>query len=92
MRGQAYCPSLDGIRALAALTVVAYHARLPGLPGGFFGVDVFFVLSGYLITRLLVDEYARETGLKLVRFILRRIRRLLPALLVMLLAYVLSAL
>lgn len=91
MRAQAYSPPLDGIRALAALTVVAYHAHLPGLPGGFFGVDVFFVLSGYLITRLLVNEHARETGLTLDRFILRRMRRLLPALLVMLLAYLLTA-
>ncbi len=91
MKAQAYSAPLDGIRALAALTVVAYHARLPGLPGGFFGVDVFFVLSGYLITRLLVDEYAREAGLKLDRFIFRRVRRLLPALLVMLLAYLSTA-
>lgn len=49
----AYAPALDGIRALAALIVVLYHTRIPGLPGGFLGVDVFFVLSGYLITRLL---------------------------------------
>lgn len=91
MRHQAYSLALDGIRALAALTVVVYHARFPGLPGGFFGVDVFFVLSGYLITRLLVDEQARTGGLRLDHFILRRVRRLLPALLLMLLVYLLTA-
>lgn len=91
MKAQAYSAPLDGIRALAALTVVAYHARIPGLPGGFFGVDVFFVLSGYLITRLLVHEYAREAGFKFDHFIFRRIRRLLPALLAMLLAYLSTA-
>lgn len=61
MKSRAYSPALDGIRALAALTVAVYHARFPGLTGGFFGVDVFFVLSGYLITRLLLDEQLRTT-------------------------------
>lgn len=91
MRHPAYSPALDGIRALAALIVAVYHARFPGLTGGFFGVDVFFVLSGYLITRLLVNEHARETDIRLNHFILRRVRRLLPALLLMLLAYLLTA-
>lgn len=91
MTHQGYRPALDGIRALAALTVAVYHARFPGLPGGFFGVDVFFVLSGYLITRLLLDEQARSGGLRLDRFIVRRVRRLLPALLLMLLVYLLAA-
>lgn len=91
MRPLHYSPALDGIRALAALTVAVYHARFPGLAGGFFGVDVFFVLSGYLITRLLVDEHGREGGLRLDRFISKRVRRLLPALLLMLLVYLLTA-
>ncbi|QTS87369.1 acyltransferase [Ectopseudomonas khazarica] len=88
---QAYSPALDGIRALAALTVAVYHAHLPGLTGGFFGVDVFFVLSGYLITRLLLCEKASTGGLQFDRFIIRRARRLVPALLLMLLAYLLVA-
>lgn len=60
-----YSPALDGIRALAALVVVVHHARVPGSPGGFFGVDIFFVLSGYLITRLLLMEQEREGYLRL---------------------------
>ncbi|KRW60231.1 acyltransferase family protein [Stutzerimonas nitrititolerans] len=90
MRDQAYSSALDGIRALAALAVAIYHARFPGLPGGFFGVDVFFVLSGYLITRLLMNEHSRQTGIRLGRFIIRRVRRLLPALALMLLTYLLT--
>lgn len=84
-----YNPALDGMRALAALIIVIYHARLPGLSGGFFGVDVFFVLSGYLITRLLVVEFQRSGELQLVNFVKRRLRRLLPALLIMLVIYLL---
>lgn len=86
-----YSPALDGIRALAALVVVVHHARVPGSPGGFFGVDVFFVLSGYLITRLLIVEHEREGCLRLGHFLIRRLRRLLPALLLMLAAYLLLA-
>lgn len=84
-----YSPALDGIRALAALVVVVYHARMSGLTGGFFGVDVFFVLSGYLITRLLIAEHERSGRVRLGRFISRRLRRLLPALLLMLAVYLL---
>jgi peptidoglycan/LPS O-acetylase OafA/YrhL len=51
-----YRKDIDGLRAIAIIAVVAYHVRLPGVPGGFVGVDVFFVLSGYLITSLLVSE------------------------------------
>ncbi|GGJ00432.1 acyltransferase family protein [Halopseudomonas pertucinogena] len=86
-----YSPPLDGIRALAALIVVVHHARVPGSPGGFFGVDVFFVLSGYLITRLLLVEQEREGCLRLGRFFVRRLRRLVPALLLMLAVYLLLA-
>lgn len=86
-----YTASLDGIRAIAALVIVAYHARIPGLPGGFFGVDVFFVLSGYLVTRLLAEEHAQSGTIRYRAFMQRRIRRLSPALLTMLAAYLLAA-
>jgi peptidoglycan/LPS O-acetylase OafA/YrhL len=84
-----YVPALDGIRALAILFVVLFHARTKhmGLPGGFLGVDVFFVLSGYLITRLLADEHAGSGTIRLGRFYLKRARRLYPALLLMLAGY-----
>jgi len=79
-----YLPGLDGIRAIAVLAVMAYHLD-PGLvPGGLLGVQVFFVLSGYLITDLLVAEYRRHQGIGLKSFWIRRARRLLPALFVML--------
>jgi peptidoglycan/LPS O-acetylase OafA/YrhL len=68
------------MRALAVLAVIAFHESLPGVPGGFLGVDVFFVLSGYLITDLLVAQYERDGRLDLRGFWVRRARRLLPAL------------
>jgi peptidoglycan/LPS O-acetylase OafA/YrhL len=88
-----YVPALDGIRAIAILMVVIFHARTrtAGLPGGFLGVDVFFVLSGYLITRLLVDEHQQTGSIRLSRFYLRRARRLYPALLLMLAVYLVVA-
>jgi peptidoglycan/LPS O-acetylase OafA/YrhL len=76
-----YQPALDGIRALAVLAVMAYHFPYVWARGGFLGVDAFFVLSGYLITTLLVLEWRRLTSVRLVAFWGRRIRRLLPALL-----------
>ena len=82
-------PALDGIRAIAVALVLAEHGGMPGVPGGFLGVDVFFVLSGFLITSLLLDELARTPGESaLAGFWIRRARRLLPALLVMVLAVV----
>jgi peptidoglycan/LPS O-acetylase OafA/YrhL len=77
-------PGLDGVRALAVLAVLAFHQGLPWIPGGFLGVDVFFVLSGYLITDLLVVGYRKRGGIGLGRFYQRRARRLLPALALML--------
>src|SRR3954470_6187486 len=77
--------ALDGVRALAVAGVLAYHAGGgAGSPvrGGFLGVDVFFVLSGYLITGLLLDEHRRRGRIELAAFWLRRARRLLPGLLV----------
>lgn len=75
-----YLPALDGLRALAVIAVLFYHAGLRWLPGGFLGVEVFFTISGYLITSLLLSEW-RDTGrIILKQFWLRRARRLLPAL------------
>ncbi len=79
---------LDGIRALAVLAVLATHAGIPFLPGGFVGVDVFFVLSGFLITSLLYDELVVRGRIDLGAFWTRRARRLLPAALVMIVAVV----
>jgi peptidoglycan/LPS O-acetylase OafA/YrhL len=77
-------PSLDGVRALAVLTVVAYHLGAPFARGGFLGVDLFFVLSGFLITTLLLEERLETGRLALTAFWRRRARRLLPALFAML--------
>jgi peptidoglycan/LPS O-acetylase OafA/YrhL len=87
-----YRPHLDGIRAIAVLAVVLYHAHVPGFPGGFVGVDVFFVISGYLITGLLQREFERTSDISIMRFVERRIRRLAPALFVVLLATLLAGL
>ncbi|MFN0027977.1 MAG: acyltransferase family protein [Acidimicrobiales bacterium] len=73
-----YQPGLDGLRAIAVLAVVAFHYRAP-LPGGWLGVNLFFVISGYLITRLLMEEQARHGGIHLRSFYRRRAARLLPA-------------
>ncbi|MBY0497059.1 MAG: acyltransferase family protein [Cyanobacteria bacterium] len=74
-------PALDGIRAIAVGAVLLYHAELAAFQGGFLGVDVFFALSGFLITRLLVQECRSSGAISLHQFYLRRARRLLPALL-----------
>lgn len=77
-------PDLQGLRAVAITLVVLAHAGMPGLTGGFVGVDVFFVLSGYLISGLLVREFLANGRIRLLGFVARRLKRLLPALLVML--------
>ncbi len=77
-------PGLDGVRALAVLIVIGFHEGASGLSGGFLGVDIFFVLSGFLITDLLVSGYDRAGRVDLAGFWTRRARRLLPALAVML--------
>jgi peptidoglycan/LPS O-acetylase OafA/YrhL len=82
-RSQRYMPGLDGLRAVAVLAVVAYHLGFSWAPGGLLGVGVFFTLSGYLITDLLLTRIARQGG-DLKGFWLARARRLLPALFVML--------
>ncbi|MFF2371308.1 acyltransferase family protein [Agromyces sp. NPDC058110] len=76
---------LDGLRAIAVIAVVVYHAFPPVLPGGFIGVDVFFVISGFLITSLLVHEHRVSGGIRRREFWRRRARRLLPALALVLL-------
>jgi peptidoglycan/LPS O-acetylase OafA/YrhL len=82
----AYRPGLDGLRAIAVAGVFLYHSRIDWLPGGFLGVDLFFVLSGYLITSLLLVEWEARNRIDLRRFWMRRARRLLPALVVVVLA------
>src|SRR6476619_2738683 len=74
-----YLPGIDALRALAVLAVLLYHAGVGWLPGGFLGVDVFFAISGYLITSLLVAERSATGTVSLPHFWARRARRLLPA-------------
>jgi peptidoglycan/LPS O-acetylase OafA/YrhL len=82
-----YQPALDGLRAVGALLVLFGHCQVPGFQGAARGVDLFFVLSGYLITSILKDE-AATGSISMVRFEMGRVRRLVPALLLFLLAYV----
>jgi len=79
-----FVPALDGLRAIAVSGVVLYHGGAPLVGGGFLGVNVFFVLSGFLITSLLLGEWAKRLTIRLGQFWTRRARRLLPALLLML--------
>ena len=81
----AYLPALDGMRAAAVFAVMMFHGGISFMNGGFMGVDAFFVLSGFLITSLLVGEWRQTMTIKLASFWARRARRLLPALLLMLL-------
>ena len=75
-----YIPGLDGIRAIAVMAVLLYHSGVVAVPGGFLGVDVFFVLSGFLISSLLLQEIERAEAVNFKQFYIRRARRLLPAL------------
>jgi peptidoglycan/LPS O-acetylase OafA/YrhL len=88
VKGYPYRPALDGVRALAVTAVLLFHGGVGWLPGGFLGVDAFFVLSGFLITSLLLAEHARYGWVRLSAFWLRRARRLLPALVVVLVVVV----
>jgi peptidoglycan/LPS O-acetylase OafA/YrhL len=81
-----YVPGLDGLRALSVSAVLLYHADVTWMPGGFLGVDVFFAISGYLITSLLLAEYRNRGDVNIGQFYLRRARRLLPALFLVLAA------
>ena len=82
-RGVRYIPAIDGLRAVAVIAVMLYHLGFTWIPGGFLGVDLFFVISGYVITRLLLDSIQRSGGLDLRAFYIARIRRLLPPLVFM---------
>ncbi len=81
-----YQPSLDGLRALSVAVVLLYHGGFSWMHGGFFGVEVFFVVSGFLITSLLLDEHDRHDRIEFRQFWRRRARRLFPALYAVLLA------
>ena len=76
--GAHYRPYLDGLRAVAVYMVVAFHARLARFSGGFVGVDVFFVLSGFLVTQILMRDLAAGARIDWRRFYTRRVRRILP--------------
>jgi len=86
-----YWPELDGLRAVAVLLVIGYHAGLSLVPGGSVGVDVFFTLSGFLITTVLLEEYSRKHTFGLRHFYVRRVLRLYPAMLFALLGAVVFA-
>jgi peptidoglycan/LPS O-acetylase OafA/YrhL len=77
-----YIPALDGMRAVAVGLVIAYHLGYSGVAGGYIGVEVFFVLSGWLVCALLMNEQQRTGGIALAEFWVRRARRLLPAVVV----------
>lgn len=78
-----HIPAIDGLRALAVIAVVLYHLDIAWIPGGFLGVDLFFVISGYVITRLILDSIESANGLDIKEFYAARVRRLLPGLLVL---------
>lgn len=84
-RGIRYIPAIDGLRAVAVVAVMLYHLGVTWIPGGFLGVDLFFVISGYVITRLLLDSIQRSGGLDLRAFYKARFRRLFPPLIFMIL-------
>lgn len=86
-----YIAALDGLRAVAVLLVMAFHAHAPLAGGGYIGVDIFFVLSGFLITNILLAEHARTSQINFKSFYLRRLLRLTPALFMMLFIYLIFA-
>lgn len=91
-----YRAEIDGLRALAVVPVVIYHLKIPFMggyimQGGFLGVDIFFVISGFLITKILLEEISVTGSLSITRFYIRRVRRILPALLLVILASTLMA-
>jgi len=81
--GVRHISSIDGLRAIAVTAVVLYHLGISWIPGGFLGVDLFFVISGYVITRLILDSIESANGLDLKEFYAARVRRLLPGLVIL---------
>ena len=90
MRTQFYRPEIDGLRALAVIPVVLYHLGMQTFSGGFVGVDIFFVVSGYLITQIIM-RHIDERGFSILQFYERRARRIAPALIAILLFSALMA-
>lgn len=86
-----YRTEIDGLRAIAVLPVLFFHAWIPIFQGGFVGVDIFFVISGFLITRIIIDEMQSASGFSIIRFNERQARRILPALFFMLAAAIIIA-
>lgn len=86
-----YKPALDGLRAVAVVLVIAFHTIANEFPGGFIGVDIFFVLSGYLITSNMLVEWDKTNRISIGKFYWRRALRLAPALLLLLSCYVVAA-
>ena len=82
-----YIPELDGLRGIAIIGVMVFHTKIPFLAGGTIGVNIFFVLSGFLITVLLVQEFDKFQSINLKNFYIRRVLRLAPALILMLLVF-----
>jgi peptidoglycan/LPS O-acetylase OafA/YrhL len=87
---KSYRPDIDGLRAIAILGVLIFHLDKSLLPGGFLGVDVFFVISGFLITSIIRRDIEGD-GFSIVRFYERRIRRIMPAFFVVMLAVLIAA-
>lgn len=81
-----YRPEIDGLRAIAVVSVILFHSAVPGFSGGFVGVDIFFVISGFLITTIIVADMEGRSGFSILRFYEHRARRILPALFAMLAA------
>ena len=86
-----YIPHLDGLRAISVLAILAFHLRPDLLPGGFLGVDVFFIISGFLITSLLIDEIQNRGRINFSHFYLRRFKRLFPSFILVILLTIISA-
>lgn len=82
-----YLPCIDGVRAFSVIAVIMFHGGIPFLRGGFIGVDIFFVISGFLITSLLIKEKQKTGGINIVNFFTRRVLRLIPALIALLLIF-----
>jgi peptidoglycan/LPS O-acetylase OafA/YrhL len=90
-RNFAYMPHLDGLRAVSVLAILTFHLRPDWLPGGFLGVDIFFIISGFLITSLLLDEVQNHGRIDFLRFYRRRFKRLFPSFILVILLTIIAA-